>query len=736
MADGTVVLTGEILRFRYRDDSGNFAVALVRTEGGSEEIVVCGALPGAEPGRKVELEGTYATHPDYGREFRVTKCKVALPESTSGLVRFLSSIVPGLGPKKAAAIVDHFGKETLEILNRFPRRLKEVPGVGAKRAADISRIWKESAAQRESLIFLQGLGITPAYCARLLKAYGDNAPEVVRENPWRLADEVDGIGFLKADEIAKSLDISNDSPERLRAAAVYAMNTLTTSGHVCAPESLLVKNTAELLKLPETSAQKGVKEAVACKLLESIDNMIYTPLLAYAETTLPVRIAELASCKKFPAQKMGSLPQETVKKLAPEQFQAVETVKRSPLSIVTGGPGVGKTTVMGEIVKLAREAKLKIALAAPTGRAAKRLSESSGLEAKTIHRLLGYDPRCNEFEYNSENKLECELLIVDEVSMLDLLLANALFSAIPGGCAVVLVGDADQLPSVGAGTVLADFIGCGFFAVTHLTRVFRQAAESSIISNAHRVIHGEMPVAPTPREKEELDFYWIDPGDPLRAEELIEKMAAERIPERFGFDPVKEIQILTPMNRGDAGVFKLNPLLAKRLLGEKLESFRFGERTFVMGDKIMQRSNNYDKNVFNGDVGFITSIDSENRKFVCAFDNGERKVEYGFDEADQLNHAYAITVHKSQGGEYPCVILALLKGHYMMLRRNLLYTAMTRAKKLLILVADRQAVEIAISNNRRERRYSLLGERLRKLYNRGNFKSHSKNDKDAIRKEL
>ena len=393
-------------------------------------------------------------------------------------------------------------------------------------------------------------------------------------------------------------------------------------------------------------------------------------------------------------------------------------MKRAPLSIVTGGPGVGKTTVMGEIVKLGRKAKLKILLAAPTGRAAKRLSESTGLEAKTIHRLLGYDPRSNRFEYNKGNKLDCELLIADEVSMLDLLLAEALFSAIPSGCAVVLVGDADQLPS-GAGSVLSDLINCGFFTVTHLTRVFRQAAESAIISNAHRVIRGQLPIAPrVTGEGKSPDFYWIDPGDPLRAEELIEKMAAERIPERFGFDPVKEIQILSPMNRGDGGVFKLNPLLGKRFMKPAAASFRFGERTFILGDKVIQRSNNYDKNIFNGDVGFIENIDNENHKFLCAFDNGERKVEYSFDEADQLSHAYAITVHKSQGGEYPCVILVLLKCHYMMLRRNLLYTAMTRAKKLLILVAERQAVEIALSNNRREMRYSLLGQRLRKLYDR------------------
>lgn len=711
-------LKGEILRFRFREESGEFAVAVIRLPDGNEEVV-CGPMPGAEAGKTVELEGTFATHAEYGREFRITRCKTALPESKTGLIRFLSSSVPGLGPKNAAAIVEHFGNETMDILERFPRRVKEVPGIGAKRAAVIGRIWKESAVRRDTMIFLQGLGITPAFCARLLKTYGDDAPEKVRSDPWRLADEVEGFGFLKADEIAHSLNISPDAPERLRAAAVFAMNTLNNSGHVCAPEEVVVKNTAELLKVDPATARRGLDGAIEKKLLLHLDGMIYPPQLARAEEKLPEVIAALAACKKFAAQKLAPLPRDSAERLAPEQLQAVETVRKTPLSIVTGGPGVGKTTVMGEIVKLARKAKLKILLAAPTGRAAKRLSESTGLEAKTIHRLLGYDPRCNHFEYNKGNKLDCELLIADEVSMLDLLLAEALFSAVPAGCAIVLVGDADQLPSVGAGSVLSDFINCGFFAVTHLTRVFRQAAESAIISNAHRVIRGQLPIAPRATgEGKSPDFYWIDPGDPLRAEELIEKMAAERIPERFGFDPVKEIQILSPMNRGDGGVFKLNPLLGKRFMDPSAASFRFGERTFILGDKVMQRSNNYDKNVFNGDVGFIGSIDSENHKFHCAFDNGERKVEYAFDEADQLSHAYAITVHKSQGGEYPCVILVLLKCHYMMLRRNLLYTAMTRAKKLLILVAERQAVEIALSNNRREMRYSLLGQRLRKLYDR------------------
>ncbi|MBR2374292.1 MAG: ATP-dependent RecD-like DNA helicase, partial [Lentisphaeria bacterium] len=666
MPDSPTILKGELLRFRYRDDSGNFSVAVIRTASGEE--VVCGPMPGAEPGRQVELEGVFATHQEYGREFRISKCKSSMPESPSGLIRFLSSAVPGLGPKHATAIVEHFGKETMDILNRFPRRLKEVPGIGSKRAADINRFWKESASQRESLIFLQGLGITPAYCAKLLKSYGNTAPDVIRKNPWRLADEVSGIGFLKADEIARALQIPENSPERLRAAAVYAMNSLISYGHVCSPPEDVIRAAASLLKVNEDMAKTGLDEAIEKKQLLFMDDMIYTPALAEAELTLAERIMKLASVTKFAAQKMGSPDRQTASRLAPEQLKAVECVKASPLSIVTGGPGVGKTTVMGKIVELAGQAKLRILLAAPTGRAAKRLSESSGIEAKTIHRLLGYDPARNKFEYDSENPLSCDLLIVDEVSMLDLPLATALFAAIPAGCATVLVGDADQLPPVGPGTVLADLANSGFFTVTHLTQVFRQAAESSIIFNAHRVLRGEIPIPPAPEKNGTADFYWIDPGDdPGRAEELIEKMVAERIPQRFGFDPVKDIQLLTPMNRGDAGVFRLNPILGKRLLGDMPESFNFGERLFRRGDKIMQRSNNYDKNVFNGDVGFVDSIDQEERKFTCAFDNGDHCVEYSFDEADQLSHAYAVTVHKSQGGEYPCVILPLLKCHYMML---------------------------------------------------------------------
>ena len=714
MPENPEKLSGEVLRFRYRDDEKGFSVAVVKTCDG-DEITVCGPMPGAEPGRKVELEGTFAHHPEYGREFRITRCRAALPESPQGLIRFLSSTVPGLGPKHAAAIAEHFGKETIDILNRFPRRLKEVPGIGAKRAAVISKVWKKSSAQRESLIFLQGLGITPAYCNRLLKAYGDRAPEVVRKNPWRVADEVEGFGFLKADEIAKALNIAENAPARLRAAAFFTVNTLVASGHVCVPEEEVLRSAASLLKLPEESARQGLAEAVKSKLLLRLDGMIYTPAMAKAETALPERIAKLARAEKFAGSRLGQLPPESARRLAPEQLRAVETVKRVPLSIVTGGPGVGKTTVMGEIVKLAKAAKLDIALAAPTGRAAKRLAESSGLEAKTIHRLLGYDPRSDAFEFDENTPLDCDLLIADEVSMLDLPLADALFAALPVGCSVVLVGDTDQLPSVGPGTVLADLANSGFFAVTHLTQVFRQAAESSIIANAHRVIRGQMPVAPRLREGETADFYWIDPGDPARAEELAEKLVAERIPARFGFDPVKDIQLLTPMNKGDGGVFRLNPLLAGRLLEKEVPSFHCGERCFSLGDKVMQRTNNYDKSVFNGDVGFVSAIDEEERKFTCSFDGGERTVEYAFDESDQLSHAYAITVHKSQGGEYPCVVLVLLKCHYLMLRRNLLYTAMTRAKKLLVLVAERQALEIAVSNNRRERRFSLLGDRLRAL---------------------
>jgi len=698
-------VTGEVHHVRYENRDTGFAV-LVMLDPEGKKFVACGVLAGTPPGKTLELTGHFEDHVEFGREFKTDTFREVLPRTGDGIARFLCGSVPGIGPKTADLIVKHFGQETLAILDKSPRRLIEVPGIGPRRAADLAAAWKQNSERRDELIFLQGLGVTPAYCRRLFKRYGDSAAEVVKENPYRLAEEVDGIGFLKADAIARELGISADAPERLAAAAAFAVNEATGSGSVCLEAAELAKRTAELLERSVADGEKAVALALERKLVREDGGMIYPPQLLRIEIALPLMIRELASFPKFAGRRLAPR-RETSSKFAPEQLQALDNAARYPLNIITGGPGVGKTTVVGELVARARSAKLRVVLAAPTGRAAKRLAESSGEEAKTIHRLLGFDPATGKFAYNREHPLKCDLLIVDEVSMLDLPLAGALFAALSPGTSVVLVGDVDQLPSVGPGRVLADLIGSGLFGVTFLTKVFRQAEHSRIIVNAHKVNRGELPEP----ARDGGDFYWIEQEDPLRVQQIIRELVASRITARFGIAP-RDIQVLTPMNRGPCGAQTLNELLGGVLNPETRPELKIGERTLKVGDKVMQLANDYDKNVFNGDMGFMTRLSSEKRRFSVRFD-GLGEVEYAFDEADQLTRAYAITIHKSQGCEFPAVIVPMLNQHFVMLRRNLIYTAMTRARKLLVLVGGRKAVEMAVRNARVEVRHSRLLERLR-----------------------
>ncbi len=702
-------LKGEIARVIYESEDGSFAV--LRLRDGNREYSARGALGGLIAGQEVELEGGWEQHNEFGRQFRADRYRIVLPETASGIQRYLSSgIIPGIGKKTAKLIVDHFGDKTLKMLDSGEQALKQIPGIGPKKAEAIAAVWKETAARRDSSIFLQGLGITPAFCARLFKRYGEAAPQIVQSNPYRLAEEVDGIGFRKADEIAKALGIPPESVPRQTAAAVFTLNEMISNGNVCCTLDELIAASAELTGSEPEAARTGIEAAVERRLLRIMDGRIYTPQLARAETELPELIARLGTRPVFSGQKLcpaagGKLV------LAEEQQLAVDRVNEWPLCIITGGPGVGKTTVVGEIVRRARKAGLRIGLAAPTGRAAKRLGDSTGLQAKTLHRLLQFDPATNKFTHGSDAPLSCDLLIVDEVSMLDLPLALVLFRAIPPGCSVVLVGDKDQLPSVGPGTVLASFLASGWFKVTQLEQIFRQAEGSRIIVNAHRVNHGRLPEKSRTRGEELADFYWIEQDDPEKALAVIEKMVSERIPARFPFDPVDDVQILTPMNRGSCGTVAINERLEALLNPSETESFRFGERVFKAGDKVMQTANNYDKNVFNGDMGRIARVNVSAKKFIVLFD-GPISVEYAFEEADQLTLAYAVTVHKAQGSEYPVVILPFLSQHYMMLQRNLLYTAMTRARKLLILVGSERAVRMAVENARLEPRSTLLTERL------------------------
>ena len=703
-------LSGEVERLRYANPDTGFAVVVLRTASGHKHVL-CGTLAALNPGEFIEVEGRVEEHKEFGRQIRVDSFRPSLPATIDGIEKYLTAAIPGIGPKTAAAIVGRFGDDTMRIISESPRRLLEIPGFGPKRLEEIRKSWNSSADRREKLVFLQGLGITPAYCNRLFKRYGDRAADEVRDHHYSLADEVNGIGFLKADAIARELGIAEDDPDRLAAAAVFAMHRLVDDGNVCAPLDLLIQTAAEAARITPAQAERGIGTAIENKLLVRQNGMFYPPNLAELEDFLPQIVRSLACVNSFAGRKLAAIPSELA--LAPEQKQALDFAARFPLSIITGGPGVGKTTVTRELVRRARNAKLKILLAAPTGRAAKRLSDATGIPAKTLHRLLGFDPATGEFAYNISRRLPADLLVVDEASMLDLPLAAACLSAVRPGAAVVLVGDSDQLPSVGPGNVLADCIASGFFAVTRLRRIFRQAENSAIIVNAHRVNKGLLPEPPPPGKAS--DFYWIEEEDPALVPDLITRLVAERIPGRFHVDPFEEIQVLAPMNRGSCGALALNTRLAAALNPAEGSELLCGERRFKVGDKVMQIANNYDKLVFNGDLGRLKWIAADRRGFAVAFDNGERTVEYSLDELHELAPAYAITIHKSQGSEFPAVVVPLLTQHFMMLRRNLLYTAMTRAKKLLVLVGSRRAVRMAVENVHVEPRFSRLGEKLRKL---------------------
>ena len=701
-----VTLRGEIRRIIFETAEGSYTVLRMLADDNNEYTVV-GPIISPTEGQNIEVTGNWEKS-DYGMQLRVTSYRYTLPSTKDGVMRFLSSgAVPGIGRTLAKKIVEVFGDRTISVLENNIDELLAVPKIGKKKLKAIDKAWKESAAKREIFIFLQSLGITPAYCIRIFKQYGNQAPEAVKSNPYRLAEDVDGIGFLKADEIAKSMGIPEDSKERICAAAIYIVNQSISEGHTALPVPIVLDKMANLVNQPFEKLQSGLYHAVARQILIERDNYIYTPVLAVAELEVPKHVKRLSDTPRFATQRLMNDNQDNKIKLCDEQLIALDKVKTNPLSIITGGPGVGKTTVLSTLVKRAKASNLRIALAAPTGRAAKRLSEATNEPAKTLHRLLQYDGGSKKFIYNESNQLPYDLIIVDEISMLDILLAWSLLKAIKTGTTLLLVGDPDQLPSVGPGTVLADFLRSKYFVSTNLTKIFRQGAGSQIIETAHKVNKGMQLIVPSPNKNKDSDFYWIPQEDPDTIYNILKKMLLERIPQKFNYDPVDDVQIITPMNRGNCGGQILNEYLQKILNPGEKPNFRYGDRIFKLHDKVMQCSNNYDKNVFNGDMGKISNVDTAKKTFSIMFEDGN-SVEYNFDEADQIMHAYAITVHKSQGSEFKVVIMLLLGQHYVMQQRNLLYTGMTRAKKLLVLIGSEKSVNHAIHSNRRQIRYSLL----------------------------
>ncbi len=712
---GEETVRGEVLRVVFTSDDGAYTVLRLQAEGGREMTLV-GGMGGVLEGQDVEASGRWERHKEHGWQFRVRTCKAILPHTETGVRRYLASgIIPGIGPKLAERIVAHFGTETLSVLEDQSARLREIPGLGMKRIRQIKQSWQEHQAQRDTYIFFQGLGLGPGACNRILARYGQAAVEIVQRNPYRLCGEVWGIGFLTSDQLALKMGIDKDNPLRLAAGIAYTLQKLSEDGHTCYPRQKLLEKAADLLDASLDAVITGLDRAVldgAVIVSKAVaadldDYVVYERRLFQAETGVAERLLRFMAQRQGGMQKIEvELPSEDLAILNQAQRQAVSRVFESRLSIITGGPGVGKTMVVGRIVQLARRLKQKVLLAAPTGRAAKRLGESCRVEAKTIHRMLRWDPQERSFAHNADRPLRCDLLIVDEVSMLDIELMNSLLDAVPVEAHLLFVGDRDQLPSVGPGSVLHDMIASGRVAVTNLTEIYRQEEGSRIVFSAHAVNRGNIPDLNNKNREDPADFYWVEQSDPHRVNELIATMIAERIPAKFNFDPMSDVQVLAPMNKGVCGTLALNSKLQATLNpGPKSELF-LGERCFRLHDRVMQVVNNYDKGVFNGELGQVIEIDHEENRLTVAFDVGN--IEYERVELDQLKLAYAVTVNKSQGSEFPVVVMPLLTQHYIMLQRNLVYTGMTRARRLLIMIGTRKALAVAIRNDRPALRYTRL----------------------------
>lgn len=725
-------LEGAIERITFHNEENGYTVARLVPDGKDYEVTVIGNMLGVQVGEHVRLEGEWTVHGQYGRQFKVERYASVLPATAAGIEKYLGSgLVKGVGPVTAKRIVRKFGAETLTVIDETPERLREVLGVGPKRVALIKSAWHEQRQIREVMVFLQSHGVSPALAVRIYKHYGDGAAGVVTNDPYRLARDIHGIGFITADKIARNLGIAPDAPERVAAGVAYTLSQKADEGHVYVPQGELVAEAAKLLEVPAPLAAAAIatlqqEEQVRVEPLLGASGLaeeraVYLIPFYYGEIGVAGRLRGLMDavedrCFVFRSfdwpQGLAVVQRETGLRLTAQQQAAARTALTERVTVMTGGPGTGKTTCTLAIIRLLDAARRSYVLASPTGRAAKRLGEATGREAKTIHRLLEWSPGGAggfTFQRNEENPLDVDMVIVDEASMLDLLLTNHLLKAIPPGAHLLLVGDIDQLPPVGAGNVLRDVIDSDAAAVVRLDVIFRQAAGSFIIENAHRINRGQMPEW---RPEQSQDFFLFQTDDPERAAELVVEIVQERIPRKFGI-PAREIQVLSPMHRGAVGVAALNERLQAALnppAAGKPER-RIGGRIFRLGDRVMQMRNNYDKDVFNGDLGQISALDLVEQTLSVRID--ERTVPYDFLELDELVHAYAVSVHKSQGSEFPAVVVPITTQHYMMLQRNLLYTAVTRARKLVVLVGAPRAVAIAVNNNRIADRYSALAERLR-----------------------
>ena len=710
-------LAGLVERVTYHNPDNGFCVLRLKARGQRDLITVTGHAAMISAGEFVQAAGTWTNDRTHGLQFRAAFLKVTPPTTLEGIERYLGSgMIRGIGPTYAKRLVKTFAEAVFDVIEQEPGRLRDVEGIGPKRAERIAAGWAEQKVVREIMLFLHAHGVGTSRAVRIYKTYGSEAVAIISENPYRLARDIRGIGFKTADQIAAKVGIAKDAMVRVRAGVSYALAEAMDEGHCGLPEDDLLRTGAELL---EVSADR----LTAALVLELQDGAvvadtvgerrcIFLAGLYRAEQDIAGRLRTLAAgAPPWPTIDVDkAIPWLEAKggiTLAESQREALRLAVSSKALVITGGPGVGKTTLVNSILKALVAKSVNVALCAPTGRAAKRLTEATGVEAKTIHRLLETDPKNGGFKRDEQNPLACDLLVVDETSMVDVLLMKALMRALPAGAALLLVGDVDQLPSVGPGQVLGDIIGSGAVPVVRLTEVFRQAATSRVIVNAHRINQGQMPEV-TPAGTERSDFYVVDAAEPEIAAAKILAVVRDRIPKAFGLDPIRDVQVLCPMNRGGVGARSLNIELQKVLNppGETRVE-RFGS-TYGPGDKVMQIENDYDKEVYNGDLGIVARIDMEAGDLVATFDG--REVTYGFGELDELVLAYATTIHKAQGSEYPAVVIPVMTQHYTMLARNLLYTGVTRGKKLVVLVGQRKAIAMAVRNGGKRRRWSKLQE--------------------------
>ncbi|GAA5065427.1 exodeoxyribonuclease V alpha subunit [Thermocatellispora tengchongensis] len=724
------VLEAVLERITYANEETGYTIARVATaRTGHELLTVVGPLLGAQVGESLRLTGRWTSHPRYGRQFEVWSYLTVLPATVQGIQRYLGSgLIKGIGPKMAERIVGHFGVQTLEVIENEPARLAEVPGLGPKRTAMIAAAWAEQKIIKEVMIFLQGVGVSTSIAVRIFKQYGERSVEVVRTEPYRLADEVWGIGFKTADTIAQAVGIPHDSPERVKAGLRYTLSQAADNGHCYLPAPNLVGDAVKILDVPAELVASCLEELVAAEgviredvpVAEGSVPAIYLVPFQRAESSLASSLLALLNTGRDRLaafhdvdwdRALAWLRERTGADLAAEQSQAVRLALTAKVAVLTGGPGCGKSFTVRSIVTLARAKRARVILAAPTGRAAKRLSELTGHEATTVHRLLQLRPG-GDASFDRDNPLEADLVVVDEASMLDLLLANKLVKAVAPGTHLLFVGDVDQLPSVGAGEVLRDLLAAEEIPRVRLTQVFRQAQQSGVVVNAHRVNTGLPPLL-----HGMTDFFLFPCEEPEEIAALTVDVVSRRIPRRFGLDPRRDVQVLAPMHRGAAGAGALNSALQEALTParEGLPERRFGGRVFRIGDKVTQLRNNYDKGaagVFNGTVGVVTDIRPDDHALTVLTDEDE-SVEYAFDELDELAHAYAVSIHRSQGSEYPAVVIPLATSAWMMLQRNLLYTAVTRAKKLVVIVGSRRALAHAVRTRGAGRRHTGLTHRLR-----------------------